>query len=738
MGLFVLRNTANSKNEGITSPKSSATYTITSDTPSGGFVALSSSRNENNYLEWSISTIYGFGFTFYMMNSTEYSTYIALAAPSRTRGNFAYTALLSDQEASASGIFYPPYSDTWYFVVTNHYTGFACSVDFFTTWNDDFFTIEEPTNSRFWEVNTSHYINWTWGGDFANVDIDLYHDGNFLRNIATNAQNNGSYFWRIPADISLFDDLYQVNISNTDFKGTWAINDPYFEITEKRSINVTRPSTSNSWETDTSEYINWTSTGFISNVMIELYNNDAFVMEITPNTLNDGDYLWAIPSGLGGSDQYQIKITDVSDPSVYNFSEYFEIFSFTITITNPDASSSWETDTSEYINWTSTGPISNVMIELYNNDVFVMEITPNTVNDGEYFWTIPSGLDGSDHYQIKITDVSDPTIYDFSEYFEIFSFIITITNPDASSSWETDTSEYINWTSTGPISNVIIELYNNDVFVMEITPNTVNDGKYYWTIPSGLDGSDQYQIKIIEVSDPSVYNFSEYFEIFSFTITLSNPVSESVWETDTSEYINWTSTGPISNVIIELYNNDAFVMEISPNTVNDGEYFWIIPSGLDGSDQYQIKITDVSDPTIYDFSEYFEIFSFTITITNPDASSSWETGASQYINWTSTGIISNVMIELYNNDTFVMEITPSTVNDGEYFWTIPSGLGESDQYQIKITDVSDPTIYNFSEYFKIMRPSSAEPPLILGYNLYILIGIIGVFSFILGKKRILK
>ena len=190
--------------------------------------------------------------------------------------------------------------------------------------------------------------------------------------------------------------------------------------------------------------------------------------------------------------------------------------------------------------------------------------------------------------------------------------------------------------------------------------------------------------------------------------------------------------------MIELYNNDVFVTEITPNTPNDGEYLWAVPSGLDGSEQYQIKITDVSDPSVYNFSEYFEIFSFTITITNPDSSSSWETDTSEYINWTSTGPISNVMIELYNNDILVMVITANTVNDGTFNWTISSELVDPDQYQIKITDVSDPTIYDFSDYFEITSPASTEPPEIPGYNLYILIGIISVISVILVKKRILK
>ncbi|MFX1279746.1 MAG: Ser-Thr-rich GPI-anchored membrane family protein, partial [Promethearchaeota archaeon] len=314
---------------------------------------------------------------------------------------------------------------------------------------------------------------------------------------------------------------------------------------------------------------------------------------------------------------------------------------------------------------------------------------------------------------------------------------LEVTTPDSGSTWQTGTSHFIYWNSTGSISDVTIELFEADVFIMEITPSTTNNGEYYWTIPYGLYDSDLYQIKIKDASYTSTYSYSDNFEIYNPTITVISPDTGSVWETDTSHYINWSSTGTISNVKIELFEDDVFVMEIAPSTTNDGEFYWTIPLGLTSSDLYQIKVINTLDSAVYDFSDYFEIFTFTITITTPDSSSSWETDTSQLILWTSTGPISNVLIELYNNDLFVIQITASTLNDGIYNWTIPSDLLNSDQYQIKITNTLDSTVYDFSDYFEIKRTPTA-PPAILGYNFYILIGVIGIISTILVKKRILK
>lgn len=121
-----------------------------------------------------------------------------------------------------------------------------------------------------------------------------------------------------------------------------------------------------------------------------------------------------------------------------------------------------------------------------------------------------------------------------------------------------------------------------------------------------------------------------------------------------------------------------------------------------------------------------------LSITTPDSFSSWEIVTSQYIYWTSTGNISNVKIELYKGGIFEMEIISDTENDGVYYWHLPSGLVNSIQYQIKIIDVSNSSTYNFSDYFEIKSPSS-DGGGIPGYNLYILIGLMGVVSIILFK-----
>jgi len=233
-----------------------------------------------------------------------------------------------------------------------------------------------------------------------------------------------------------------------------------------------------------------------------------------------------------------------------------------------------------------------------------------------------------------------------------------------------------------------------------------------------------------------------YYVPLSFAIT--TPDSLTAWETGNSHTITWTSTGSIVNVKIELYKNDLFDKEVVTTTPNDGEFSWTVPSSLVDSTFYQVKITDAANPATGDISDYFEIFTSpagieTLTVINPDNLTAWETGTSHAITWTSTGSIINVKIELYKYSLFVIEVVLSTPNDGSYDWTIPTDLSDNTNYQIRISDVSNPATNDESNYFAITSiPIPPEPPSIPGYNLYIIIATICILSKILTKRRIKK
>ncbi|GEM_PF-4810352 len=70
-----------------------------------------------------------------------------------------------------------------------------------------------------------------------------------------------------------------------------------------------------------------------------------------------------------------------------------------------------------------------------------------------------------------------------------------------------------NWSSNNISSNLKIELLNNSQQVHSIT-NIQNSGNYSFTIPTSLTPAKTYQIKIISMNNPNIYDLNEnYFEI---------------------------------------------------------------------------------------------------------------------------------------------------------------------------------------------------------------------------------
>ena len=281
--------------------------------------------------------------------------------------------------------------------------------------------------------------------------------------------------------------------------------------------------------------------------------------------------------------------------------------------------------------------------------------------------------------------------------------------------YPSDSREILQYTTTS--DPILLEFEYEEGYIIA-TMQTL-EYAYYWE----LAGSEVLENIILH--DPSSTYFSD-------SLSVTTPDSLSSWQTGSSHNIEWTTTGNVSNVKIELFNSGVFEMEITANISNQGEFYWTIPLSLNDSTQFQIKVTDASNSLTYDYSEYFEIYNPTITVTSPDSASSWQRGTEHFVNWTSTGNLTNVKIDLFLNDTYVIEIVASTPNDGNYSWSIPTNLTTSTLYKIKISDASNLLVYDFSNNFEIFAPSGGRIP---GYNLAILLVSIVAVSTVLLKKK---
>ena len=299
--------------------------------------------------------------------------------------------------------------------------------------------------------------------------------------------------------------------------------------------------------------------------------------------------------------------------------------------------------------------------------------------------------------------------------------------------------------------SVGVNIYIMDDIQMSIYQSSPQDTAwnytYQWTSYYLLTYSfmapdtQHYWVLIINPSDSeSTYVTIDAYIVKSLTITTPT-------NTDTFlpviNYITWDSTGDIQYVQIELYKDGMFLKTITSWTNNDGSYGWYIyDDEYEDGDYYQIKIIDDEDSSIYDYSDYFSIETEIerITITSPTSADRFVSGDS-LITWTSTGDVNYVKIDLYKDNAYLETIISSTTNDGSYIWEKETDEYEYGlNYQIKISDSDDNTVYDYSDYFTldaVRHGYSSDPSfyMILNTTIIVVIGLVVAISVILVRRH---
>lgn len=189
------------------------------------------------------------------------------------------------------------------------------------------------------------------------------------------------------------------------------------------------------------------------------------------------------------------------------------------------------------------------------------------------------------------------------------------------------------------------------------------------------------------------------------SITIYQPYSSTTIDVGEVLTIDWNSINAGSSVKIELFKADSLVTTITSSTSNDGYYQWSIPLNTIIGTDYRVKISSLST-SAYEYSDYFEISALpTITVITPRANASLSIGSSYIIRWNNTDIICHIKIDLYRNNTYIINVEEDSMNCGAYpgddIWRVPYGLTPANDYRVKVYNRDDPDTYAFSDYFEI-------------------------------------
>ena len=288
---------------------------------------------------------------------------------------------------------------------------------------------------------------------------------------------------------------------------------------QAQTITITSPNGGESWKTSTDHGIVW-SDDILGSIKIELYKGDIYYSTIVDNTQSDGYYLWSVNAADSGSN-YKVKITDVSNNNVFDFSDNnFTIIKSQITITTPNGGESLTTSIPYGITWTDD-ILAPVKIELYKGGVYYSTIVDTTQSDGYYLWSVDASESGND-YRVKVTSLGSNNDYDISDAdFSIAKNVITISRPNGGETLQAGTENSIVWADS-IFAPVKIELYKGGLFYTTIVDTTPSNGFYLWTIDNGVGNGTDYKIKVTSLASNNDYDFSDG----NFTITNPNGIED--------------------------------------------------------------------------------------------------------------------------------------------------------------------------------------------------------------------
>jgi hypothetical protein len=182
----------------------------------------------------------------------------------------------------------------------------------------------------------------------------------------------------------------------------------------------------------------------------------------------------------------------------------------TITVTSPNGDEKWESGTTHKILWQYTGnPDAYVKIQVFKNGapgrIISSQTSIGSGGNGSYSWSIPANQAPGLEYRIKVTSKKNTSDNDMSNgNFSITAPprpSITITAPNGGDSWQTGTSQTIQWTYTGnPGAFVKIQLLRGATVSRTISNKTPignnGTGLLIWLLPSRQVAGDNYKIRV--------------------------------------------------------------------------------------------------------------------------------------------------------------------------------------------------------------------------------------------------
>ncbi|MFC1514986.1 Ser-Thr-rich GPI-anchored membrane family protein, partial [Candidatus Omnitrophota bacterium] len=556
-----------------------------------------------------------------------------------------------------------------------------------------------PNGGEEFRVGVLEKIEWGSVGTVEGVKLEYSLDEgkSYPYRIADRLEGRGgSHLWKIPDAISAG---LKVRVASSDDPSVFDDSDGTFKI--KGSLTLIAPNGGEIWTVKEAEKIVWTMIGSIAEVSLAYSTDNGRTYPGSIASELDaaqGNFDWTIPDAI--STACRVKVWDSSDAFVFDASDADVAIRGALTLVTPNGGQTWKVASDEEITWKPTGSIDALCIvySLDGGETFGGLVASNVpALTGRHIWRIPDAI--SQRARIRISDASNPAVFDTSDRDFTIAGILDITSPDGGEVWTVGSAHTITWGTTGSIKTVLLDLSPDAglTFPHTISASIPNTGSFSWTVPDVI--SSRVRLRVRDAADLSVTSLSDNSFKIRGSLSVLAPDGGEVWTTGTQQNVAWDYQGSIDTVRLAYSTDGGFSYDkliASSVEAKKRSYRWLIPES--SSQVCRVSVSEVADLTVYDTSDGdFKIRGQLILSDPGEGLASWRVGSLRSIRWKVIGAVEEVRLS-YSTDsgqTFPHLIIDSyEAAQGSYPWVVPDAIGPG--VKIRIQDVSDPTIYDIS------------------------------------------
>jgi len=374
--------------------------------------------------------------------------------------------------------------------------------------------LESPNGYNQWTVGQIKIITWSNDSVDCNgqVRLDLYRDGEYCQTITDFTPDDGAFTWTVTR-CGDRETGYKVRITELA-SGEYDETDGWMIIRGDQAtgaVRVMSPNGPNYWSTVQTKWLTWSTDGLdpMGPVRIQLLHDGCICRTITPQTENDGVYMWNVEACDEAGPGYRILISANQTAAADATNGLMEI-------TEADAGCTLALDELPFSSVTNGDPVTitwdvsggtcgdYARLVLLCDGEYVRTITDFAWASGEYTWSATSAGRRNGSYTLRLADTESgaftTTVFPFTIAPNTGPGTVRVLSPNGNNFWSAGTCVSLNWTADGDErgENVRIDLIADGTVCDTLAESTPNDGEFAWIVHACVEGGP-YRVRITDL-----------------------------------------------------------------------------------------------------------------------------------------------------------------------------------------------------------------------------------------------